>query len=169
MSLDILNAYDLFKNLTLKKFLTLACVPAALKPPSNLRYPRLADDLKLPVRYRSAMQRLMRESDKWWGEEENVREGCERTRRREYQFIAKGLPGKAAKPNLAAVNIDQLPEFMQWIFILTSNNVAVVVGVKVITRSFMNSMSKCPVSMVLSCPDWLTDWLSEPLLNQNFP
>ena len=128
MSLDILNAYDLFKNLTLKKFLTLACVPAALKPPSNLRYPRLADDLKLPVRYRSAMQRLMRESDKWWGEEENVREGCERTRRRKYQFIAKGLPGKAAKPNLAAVNIDQLPEpidvytvhlrshfFLQWL------------------------------------------------------
>jgi len=37
---------------------------AALKPPSNLRYPRLADDLKLPARYRTAMQRLMRESDK---------------------------------------------------------------------------------------------------------
>ena len=53
-------------------------VPAALKPPSNLRYPRLADDLKLAVRYRSAMQRLMRESDKWpkvWGLKEIPKRG----------------------------------------------------------------------------------------------
>ena len=50
-------------------------------------------------------------------------EGCERTQQQkqrdgEYQFIAKGclgcqgLPGKAAKPNLTAVNIDQLPELI---------------------------------------------------------
>lgn len=37
---------------------------AALKLPSNLRYPRFADDLKLGARYSKAMQRLMRESEK---------------------------------------------------------------------------------------------------------
>lgn len=37
---------------------------ASLKLPSNLRYPRFADDLKLGARYSKAMQRLMRESEK---------------------------------------------------------------------------------------------------------
>eukprot|EP00092_Neocalanus_flemingeri_P062967 GFUD01076083.1.p1 GENE.GFUD01076083.1~~GFUD01076083.1.p1 ORF type:complete len:385 (+),score=128.60 GFUD01076083.1:22-1155(+) len=32
--------------------------------PPNLRYPKLADDLKLGQRYKSAMQRIMRETDK---------------------------------------------------------------------------------------------------------
>ena len=39
-------------------------VAAVMKQPSNLRYPRMADDLKLGARYRAAMQRLMRESEK---------------------------------------------------------------------------------------------------------
>ena len=103
-------------------FLMFACVPAALKPPSNLRYPRLADDLKLPVRYRSAMHRLMRESDKWcwgdwswrgcWGdtEERKMLWGLWEDTHGGYQFIAKRCPLQAAKPNLAAVNIDQLPD-----------------------------------------------------------
>ena len=59
-------------------------------------------------------------------------EGCERTQKQqrdgEYQFIAKGCPEKQPKPNLTAVNIDQLPEpidvytvhlrshfFLQWL------------------------------------------------------
>ena len=50
MSLDILNAYDLFKNLTLKKFLTLACsssTEAAVKPalPATRRRSQVARPL----------------------------------------------------------------------------------------------------------------------------
>ena len=43
---------------------TNSCVSAVMKQPSNLRYPRMPDDLKLGARYRAAMQRLMRESEK---------------------------------------------------------------------------------------------------------
>ena len=35
-----------------------------MKMPPNLRYPGLADDLKLGQRYKLAMQRLMREAEK---------------------------------------------------------------------------------------------------------
>jgi len=35
-----------------------------IKQPPNLRYPKLADDLKLGSRYKSAMQRIMRETEK---------------------------------------------------------------------------------------------------------
>lgn len=34
------------------------------KPPPNLRYPKLSDDLKLGIRYKAAMQRIMRETEK---------------------------------------------------------------------------------------------------------
>jgi len=35
-----------------------------MRQPANLRYPRMSDDLKLGARYKQAMQRLMRETDK---------------------------------------------------------------------------------------------------------
>ena len=40
------------------------CVSVVMKQPPIVRYPKLADDLKLGQRYKSAMQRIMRESEK---------------------------------------------------------------------------------------------------------
>ena len=36
-----------------------------MKSPANLRYPKYTDDQKLGLRYKLAMQRIMRETDKW--------------------------------------------------------------------------------------------------------
>ena len=42
-------------------------ISVVMKSPANLRYPKYSDDQKLGLRYRAAMQRIMRESqtDKW--------------------------------------------------------------------------------------------------------
>ena len=41
-------------------------ISVVMKSPANLRYPKYSDDQKLGLRYRGAMQRIMRESqDKW--------------------------------------------------------------------------------------------------------
>ena len=56
-------------SLTRKKFFllllnvhTIQQISVVMKSPANLRYPKYSDDQKLGLRYRAAMQRIMRES-----------------------------------------------------------------------------------------------------------
>ena len=39
-------------------------ISGIMRTPANLRYPKYTDDQKLGLRYKSAMQRIMRETDK---------------------------------------------------------------------------------------------------------